>query len=530
MRFQILTIVFIAFLTACQGNSQPEDLPLVPAPKDTEQVGGETGGDPRAGFPEVACALTSSPSNPVIQPASNLNFLFYRTISNEYFSYKLDDASHAKKLDAIDSIFAPYQYVTGSDLSDWKSQARGFFLANDKLLFANPTSGQLDQVSSLDLTGRRVCETNQRHTSFLRMPEFNILLDTGASNSSCEVYLKVDLSLGENDSFNILPDEGRQEGISIYDTTGEWQGNIIQRSVDDIFELALMRPDMCTVESLFSLEQNTDTWSAEQQRDGSLLLRLANNVYLLDATNTVDFVLQQNSFDLSAHLIYTFTHFSSTDWFSIQGDYVYFSDSTEDSFYSYKISTPTLSLAQTFLETVADPAAEEHFFEFRKLVVDDTSVWVEVMYYIMKDVSGSGESVVQETEYWHRFKRWDIATQAWDDTAQLDHLASSQNSRTTWYSINNQIYLKIREDNDIVSEYDSSAENYVADYLLAPTKTPLATDKIWKFLQVNSQFNEGINAVLVVDVSNADGSISLSITRDDGNITAFPGYANKAFF
>jgi hypothetical protein len=514
MYFQLLAIICIIFLTACQGNSQSEELSLSPMSKEVETADDGTD-DGTDDFPEVECVSAHSPNNPVIQPASNLNYLFYETLDNDFFNYHLTDDSSTKLLDGSNNIppyhyITPYQYLTGESLSGWQSQTRGFFLASDKLLFANPISGQLDQVSNLDLTGRRICKATQRHTSFVRMAELDIQL--GKPNSSCDINLKVDLSLGANDDFNILPSLATEQGLAIYNSMGSWQGNLLRRSLNGSPVLAFVLPDMCSVTTLFEFEQVTDTWSGIQQADGSLLLRLGNKVFFLEANDALDFVKQKNNYVLPSTPELVLTQFTGNDWIVTQGGYIYFTDESNKGFYSHKILDNSLSA----LQLLADEEAEEpeQFVKFVKMVVDNDSVWIEGMYSIQVDLlNDAGELIrdekgiaLRETEYRHRFLRWDIASQNLDASAQFSHVANTQFDRTVWYSVRDKLYVKTNPGNSLVVQAEVDAEDYHADYLLQKSTSPLKTTKIWQFMQSNNRFGKDINSVLSIDFSGADNN------------------------
>ena len=552
MHLHLISLSLIFLLSACQGNTPADELGSTPIPKDPDSTEPEPTEpeptvpeptvpeptvpeptvDPRKDFPEVECALAHSPTKPVMPIASSLDYLFFETVEYELFNYKIDDGATSKLLDSGSNDLSPfhaktpYHFITGAGLSNWQSQDRGFLFATDKLIFANPSTGQLDTVSDLDLTNRKVCKINQRHTTFSRMAEFEIQLDIAGRTSSCDINIKVDLSLGESADFNMLPDTSSEESIAIYDAAGNWQGNLKRHIEEGNLVLAFELTDKCSKTTLFQFDNNTDTWQAQQQSDGSLLLRLGNKVYLLNVADTIDFVKQQNSFTLPSEPLYTFSSFSDEDWFSVQGDYIYFTDNESDSFYSYHRGTKTLSPAQNFVQTVTAPAPEEHFEGFQKIITDDESVWVEVMFYLIKN---AGEEN-QETEYWHRFKRWDKVDQAWDQSAQLDHIADSISSETSWRSINNSVYLKVRAANSLLLKKALAAENYIADYFLdADSATSIVEgNKIWQFFSIDAGFTEKENAVLSIDDTSVDGSIGLEVIRNTGAVTQYSGYDTKA--
>ena len=65
-------------------------------------------------------------------------------------------------------------------------------------------------------------------------------------------------------------------------------------------------------------------------------------------------------------------------------------------------------------------------------------------------LNGAGEVIldgdnnpITETEFWHSFKRWDLAGQAWDEAAQLDYQARTQASETLWHVIDGKAYVKV---------------------------------------------------------------------------------------
>ncbi len=435
----------------------------------------------------------------------------------------------------------PYQYISGSDLTSWRLQNSGFWLTADKVQFANTLTGTLDQVSNADLTGHQVCETLQQQPSLSNMAELNLQIESNLAGRNCDVDMKVDLSLTVEDDMNLLPSFAMNQGIAIYDTTGNWLGNLqsSQKSETELVPvLSLLRPSLCAANTinLVDFVNATDTWSAQQYEDGSLLLRIANKVYHLSSAETLNFVLQQNDYALPETPLYTFPSFSDEDWLIMKGDYLYYSQQQSASLFSYKISSKVLSLAQPFLNDVVAPESSETFSGFKKLAVDDESLWVEGMFTIAVDLlDDAGDPVldadganVKTTQYWHRFKRLDLVTQAWDEVAALDHLAESQSSRSLWYSINNKAYVKIRESNTLLFRR-SQPIGYVADHLLTPNTAPLAVEKIWHFLQLEAHYNEDDNAVLAVDYSDVSGAITLELMRDSGVITNFADYSSDAF-
>ncbi len=362
------------------------------------------------------------------------------------------------------------------------------------------------------------------------MAELNLQIESNLAGKNCDVNRKVDLSLTVEDDMNLLPNFALNKGSAIYDTAGNWLGNLqsSQKSETELVPvLSFLRPSLCAGNTinLVDFVNVTDTWSAQQYADGSLLLRIGNKVYHLSALDTLNFVLQQNDYVLPEAPLYTLPSFSNEDWLMMAGDYLYYTQHQTASLFSYKISSQVLSAAQPFLQQNEEAEPSETFLGFRKLVVDDSSLWVEGMFAIEVDtLDGAGE---QSTQYWHRFKRWDHVSQVWDDVAALDFVADSQSSRSLWYSINNQVYVKIRENNTLWIKHFVTSD-YVADHLLMPNTAPLATDKIWHFLQLDAHFNEDNNAVLAVDFSDASGAITVELIRDSGVTTNFVDYMSNA--
>jgi hypothetical protein len=122
---------------------------------------------------------------------------------------------------------------------------------------------------------------------------------------------------------------------------------------------------------------------------------------------------------------------------------------------------------------------DKQLMTIKKLVVDDQSLWLEIMYSTEVDSLNDAGAVIldgdnnpiKESEYWHRFKRWDLTGQA---------------------------YVKVNSDNSLFFK-DELEESPVADYLLQENTSLLATEKIWHFLQIDAPYGRGDNAVLSVD-------------------------------
>ena len=470
-------------------------------------------------------------------PNSSANFIFYELHPNTHAF----NVSNGQSTDLSPSNFkdaTPYQLVSGSNLSSWRQQNSGFWLDQDQLFFANTLTGQLEQVSNVDLSVDTICKATQVNPSLTQMVELHVRLDNKLSNNNCGSYYKVDLSLSATDESIPLPNYDSHMGIKIYNEAGTWLGSL-QRSQKSDAEavpvLSFLRTDMCSenVLNLVDFINSGDTWSAQQYDDGSLLLRVGMKVYYLSLADTVDFVLQQNSFTLPEPII-TLTSFDDDDLLAIRDDYLYFTNLASASLLTYKISTAELSSAQSIFSALELPVKQ--LTTFKKRVIDDQSLWLEIMYSTEVDsLNSAGEVIldgdnnpIKETEYWHRFKRWDLAGQAWDEAAQLDYQARSQASDTLWHVIDGKAYVKVNSDNSLFLK-DELEDGPVADYLLQENTSPLATEKIWHFLQLNAPYGRGDNAVLSVDYSDAAGAISLELTKDDGTSIEFSGFDVKAF-
>ena len=547
MHFQLLPLLLVLLLTACDGNTQKDELTLADPNSGSEtdgdigggdNGGGDNGGGDNGGVtePEEFCVEKFSPAKNATVANSSANFIFYELFPNTHvFNVSNGQSTELSPSNFSDAI--PYQLVSGSDLSSWRQQNSGFWLDQDQLLFANTLTGELEQVSNTDLSEDTICKATQVNPSLTQVAELHVRLDSKSLNNNCGSYFKVDLSLSASDEPTPLPSYDSHAGIKIFNAAGTWLGSL-QRSQKSEAEavpvLSFLRTDMCSENAINLVDfiNSNDTWSAQQYDDGSLLLRIGMKVYYLSLTETVDFVLQQNSFTLPEPVI-TLASFEDDDLLAIRGDYLYFTNLASASLFTYKISTSELSNAQSIFSALELPVNQ--LTAFKKRVIDDQSLWLEVMYSKEVDsLNDAGEVVldgdnnpIKVTEYWHRFKRWDLISQAWDEPVQLDYQARSQASETLWHVIDGKAYVKVNSANSLFLK-DKLEEDPVADYLLQENTSPIATEKIWHFLQIDAPYARGDNAVLSVDYSDAEGAISLELFKENSTSIDFTGFNAKA--
>jgi hypothetical protein len=537
MRFYLITLFFTLFLTACDSNSQKEELDFqtpnteAPDPETPETPEPETP-DPETPDPETP--VTPEPETPDPEPPvtpepepevacindhsgfingaalnSTTDYVFFpRRGSDLLSSINLQTlATFETDTKSFNSEQRALQRVYGDSLANKLSDHNGLWLIEpNRVMFTNTETGQVQQISNLDVKGQKVCEIKQLNPSFDREAEFYINY-----GPFCEQNYKVHLAMSANESAIKLPNNAVRDGISIYDAQASWQGQIHKKTHLGESRLVFSQPDFCTELDLVNLSQENGTWYGIQNPDGRLLLRLEDKVYLLSANETQLFITADSGFSLPEQALFSLDSKVENIELLWNDNFIFYfnKDNPQAKLGVYDLSQKVLLAEQAMYTPMAD--AGKTFKSLNKWLFDQQSLWLETRYQVDSDGT---------VETFSRYNRWDFASKTFDDLAVLDHKIAHSDSFSDWHSVDNRLYVKVKKNNGFYLPFVVAGDK---DYLLAPNSVPQETSDVWYFIKVSATEKQAADSVLALDYSAlASDQLQLRLIKSDGSEQAFP--------
>lgn len=537
MRFYLLTLIFTLFLTACDSNSQKEDLDFQTPNTDTPDPETPETPEPEIPEPEIPEPETPEPEIPVIpepEPEPEVacindhSDLINGAALNTATNYVFFPSRGSEKLSSINlttlAIFETdtngfnseqraLQRIYGDNLANKLSDHNGrWIIEPNRVMITNTETGQMQQVSNLDVKGQKVCDIKQLNPSFDREAEFYINF-----GPTCEQSYKINLAMSANESAIQLPNRAISDGISIYDTEANWQGQIHKKTHLGESRLVFSQPDYCSELDLLNLSQEDAAWHGVQNSDGRLLLRIEDKVYLLSANDTQLFITPDSGFSLPEQALFSLDSKVENIELLWNANFIFYfnKDNPQAKLGIYDLSQNVLLAEQSLYSPVAD--AGKSFKSLNKWLLDQHSLWLETRFQIE-----SGGTV----ENYSRYSRWDLTSKALDGLAVLDHKIAHGDSLSDWHSVDDRLFVKIKKNNGI---YLPSLVAGDKDYLLTPNSAPQATSDVWNFIKVSAPEKQSADSVLALDYSAlASDQLQLRLIKSDGSEQAFPQINRKA--
>lgn len=223
--------------------------------------------------PELEVSCVTEHSTDIATSVSNheTNYVFFSSLSCDFLSsYSIATGEIVAGNESVNAQARHYQRVVGNtlatQLADNNSQ---WFVGPNSLHFTNTVTGEIEQISNLDINDQNICSIKQINPSSSREPELYINY-----GDSCDTSSKVHLAMDINASAIQLPNQAVAQGVSLYNTAGSWQGQLHKKTHGDSSRLVFSQPDYCSEKDVLSFSETNAAWYAKQANNGGLLLRL----------------------------------------------------------------------------------------------------------------------------------------------------------------------------------------------------------------------------------------------------------------
>ena len=527
MRFKLLVFLSTLLLVACQGNSQPakvnftpeeqtptpEEPEPTPTPEEPEPT--PTPEEPEPTPEPRVCITSHSATQPAIKQNSQADFVFFSGFSvNQLQSYDISaESKTATGATGFNNAAFPFQSISGNDLASLQSFNNGELLfESGNIIFTDTLTGETRQISNFDNGGAKVCAVSQIQPSLTRASEFYINYGW-----NCSLNSKVYLAMTDTDAAINIPNSAVAEGTAIYDAQVNWLGQLYTIIEQDKTKLVLIKPNFCDQNILFEFSDNNNSWSAEQFSDGSLLIRLEDQIHYLSAADVLDLVADESSFTWPEESFITLNSKTADILLEKNSDEIYYVQQVVDGsnetnnkleLYVYDIASKVTSAA---ISMYSGSDTLKTFTGLEKLILDDNSLWIE----------SSFRTTVSDVEHYNRrYSRWDIQTKTLDAVAQFDYELRLESQESEWYSIKNKVYLKANNRTNLLSALSASGEK---DYLLQANSAAVEVEQIWSFIKQGSGLNTLYDGVIALDYTNHEADQYTPVLyAADGSISTFP--------
>lgn len=531
MRLHLISLSLVIMLSACQGNTSTDDLELTPIGKKPEPTVPEPTVPeptvpeptvpeptvPEPTVPEPVCIASHSADEPAIAANSSTHFVFFPSFSNgKLQSFELAASTPSDTLGSgFSTAQTPFSHITGTNLLTKKMINNGQWLLEPRrLLFSDTLAGGVKQISNLDVNGSRVCSIDQVKPSFSRMSEFYINY-----GSSCSLNVKVNLAMSSTDSAVKVPNSAVAKGVSIYDAGANWLGQLHKVTAQGKAKLVFQKPNYCSQKKLFDFADDSNSWSAEQYSDGSLLLRIEEKIYYLNPTDVALLVADDSNYNLPDTPLITVSSASQNIWMGKNSKEIYYTNVLLDEnvpannkveLLVYDIAAQTTA-SPISLYSAGDSA--KTVIGLDKVVLDENSVWIETRY----------TTLVSDVKHYHRrYSRWNngnVGGKGLDAIAQFDYELKVKDQVSKWHSIGNKVYLKVNERTGL---FQAVATNGEQDYLLQAGNAALNAKKVWHFIKQGSMPRKQADSIIAWNYTNHGANQYTAEIIDANTSTPFP--------